>query len=164
MRHRDATQTHEEKARWEVHKSATCGFEQILEVAFNKTAAPRPLTYHLTNNSSWINKTCGVMLEKYGPTHKWQATHTHRCVSVGRSARTYIYQLCTDTGFWLEDLPWAMGNRNGLSVCVRERDRERERERERVREMCALITWWWWWWWISDIYRLMHVPSLLFFK
>ena len=33
----------------------------------------------------------------------WTPTHGH--TRVGRPAKTYIYQLCADTGYRLEDLP-----------------------------------------------------------
>ena len=57
-----------------------------------------------------------------------------------RPARTYIQQLCEDTGCSLEDLPEAMN--------------DREKWRERVRDTRAGgTTWWWWWWWW---YRLYH--------
>ena len=50
-------------------------------------------------------------------------------------ARTYIQQLCEDTGCSPEDLPGAMNNR--------------EKWRERVRDIRATsTTWWWWWWWV----------------
>ena len=49
--------------------------------------------------------------------------------SVGWPARTYLHQLCADTGCSLEDLLGAMDDRD--------RWRERERERERVREIHA---------------------------
>ena len=42
----------------------------------------------------------------------------------GRTARTYLKQVCTDTGCGLEDLPEAMDDRDELQ----ERERERERE------------------------------------
>ena len=52
----------------------------------------------------------------------------------GRPARTYIQQLCEDTGCSLEDLPEAKNNR--------------EKWRERIRDIRASgTTWWWWWWW-----------------
>ena len=52
----------------------------------------------------------------------------------GRPARTYIQQLCEDTGCSPEDLPKAM--------------KYREKWRERVRDIRASgTTWWWWWWW-----------------
>ena len=50
----------------------------------------------------------------------------------GRPARTFIQQLCDDTGCNPEDLPKAMN--------------DRETWRERVRDICASRTSWWWWW------------------
>ena len=49
----------------------------------------------------------------------------------GRPARTYIQQLCEDTGCSSEDLP--------------EEINDREKWRERVRDICASSTTWWWW-------------------
>ena len=50
-----------------------------------------------------------------------------------RQARTCIPQLCAATGYSLEDLPWAMDDRDGWW--------------ERVREIrTGRVTWWWWWW------------------
>ena len=49
-----------------------------------------------------------------------------------RPARTYIQQLCEDTGCSPEDLPEAMN--------------DREKWRERVRDIRASRTTWWWWW------------------
>ena len=54
----------------------------------------------------------------------------------GRPARTYIQQLCEDTGCCPEDLPRAMN--------------DREEWRERVRDIRATSTIWWWWWWCSS--------------
>ena len=51
---------------------------------------------------------------------------------VGRPARTYIQQLCEDTGCSPENLPEAMN--------------DREKWRERVRDIRAGGTTWWWWW------------------
>ena len=58
--------------------------------------------------------------------------------SVGQPARTYIQQLCTDTGCSLENLPEAMNDRD--KWCAR----ESERERERVKEIRARGMIWWW--------------------
>ena len=49
----------------------------------------------------------------------------------GRPARTYIQQLCEDTGCSPEDLPKAMN--------------DREKWRERARDIRANGTTWWWW-------------------
>ena len=53
----------------------------------------------------------------------------------GRPARTFIQQLCDDTGCNHEDLPKAMN--------------DRETWRERVRDTRASRTSWWWWWSVS---------------
>ena len=61
-------------------------------------------------------------------------TPTYGRAKAGRPARTYIQQLCEDTGCSPEDLPKAMN--------------DREKWRERVRDIRATsTTWWWWWWW-----------------
>ena len=63
---------------------------------------------------------------------------THGRAKAGRPARTYIQQLCEDTGCCPEDLPRAMN--------------DREEWRERVRDIRAASTRWWWWWYICIIY------------
>ena len=64
-------------------------------------------------------------------------TPTHGRAKAGRPARTYIQQLCEDTGCSLEDLPEAMN--------------DREKWREMVRDIHASSTTWWWWF----IYRIL---------
>ena len=66
----------------------------------------------------------------------------------GRPARTYIQQLCDDTGCNPEDLPEAMN--------------DRETWRERVKDIIASRTTWWWWrriplhvWWL----KIHHVSQ-----
>ena len=56
MHHMDANKTHGEKTRWELHKNAMCYFEQILKATPLKTAAVPPLTSHLKNYPSTMNK------------------------------------------------------------------------------------------------------------
>ena len=84
-------------------------------------------------------------------------TPTHGRAKAGRQARTYIQQLCEDTGCCPEDLPEAMN--------------DREKWRERVRDIRATSTTWWWWWWsmrISDfmvfLRRFWMVKFLLFYS
>ena len=75
-------------------------------------------------------------------------TSSHGLAKVGRPARTYIQQLCVDTGYSLEDIPGAMDDRDGRW--------------ERVREICASNAIWWWWimrvifckWLISSIWLI----------
>ena len=64
----------------------------------------------------------------------------HGRAKAGRPARTYIQQLCEDTGCCPEDLPRAMN--------------DREEWRERVRDIRATSAIWWWWWYI---YVHMHI-------
>ena len=62
-------------------------------------------------------------------------TPTYGRAKAGRPTRTYIQQLCEDTGCSLEDLPKAMDNR--------------EKGRERARDICAAgATWWLRWRWL----------------
>ena len=66
----------------------------------------------------------------------------------GRPARTYIRQLCEDTGCSPEDLPEAMN--------------DREKWRERVRDIRASgTTWWWWWWWFTLFTYLEKLSSFV---
>ena len=67
-------------------------------------------------------------------------TPTHGRAKAGRPARTYIQQLCEDTGCCPEDLPRAMN--------------DREEWRERFRDIRATSVIWWWWWYISSKYDL----------
>ena len=75
---------------------------------------------------------------------------THGRAKAGRPARTYIQQLCEDTGCCPEDLPRAMN--------------DREEWRERVRDIRAASTiwwwWWWWWWWRRESYQDQLISSL----
>ena len=61
-------------------------------------------------------------------------TPTYGRAKAGRPARTYIQQLCEDTGCSPEDLPEMMN--------------DREKWRERARDVRASGTTWWWWWWL----------------
>ena len=63
-------------------------------------------------------------------------TSTHGRAKAGRPARTYIQQLCEDTGCCPEDLPRAVNDRDGVA-----------REGQDIR---ATSTIWWWWWSLSS--------------
>ena len=64
MHHMDTDKTYREKARWEQHKNTKSYREQILEATPHETTAVWPLTSHLRNHPSKMNKTCGAQLEK----------------------------------------------------------------------------------------------------
>ena len=59
-------------------------------------------------------------------------TPTYDRARAGRPARTYIQQLCEDTGCSPEDLPEVMT------------DREKWRERVRCIRASGMTGWWWW--------------------
>ena len=74
-------------------------------------------------------------------------TPTHGRANAGRPARTYIQQLCEDTGCSPKNLPEAMN--------------DREKWRERVRDICASGTTWWWWWYLYKNYLALNNLQLL---
>ena len=79
-------------------------------------------------------------------------TPTYGRAKAGLPARTYIQQLCQDTGCSPEDLPEAMN--------------DREEWREKVSDIRATGTTWWWWWWFrtwpySCIYQCNTIIILL---
>ena len=78
--------------------------------------------------SSWSKLLSDVLL--------W--TLSYGQAKAGRPARTYIQQLCEDTGCNWEDLPEAMN--------------DREKWREMVRDIRAGGTTWWWWWIVGRVF------------
>ena len=74
---------------------------------------------------------------------------THGRAKAGRPARTYIQQLCEDTGCCPEDLPRAMN--------------DREEWRERVRDIRATSARWWWWWWLYIIVPIIQFIIIRYF-
>ena len=90
-----------------------------------------------------ITKTIQVRRARHA-WHRWRSkdelvsdvllwTPTYGQAKAGRPARTYIQQLCEDTGCNPEDLPEVMN--------------DREKWREMVKDIRAGGTSWWWWWW-----------------
>ena len=74
-------------------------------------------------------------------------TPSHGRAKAERPAKTYIPQLCVNTGYNLEDLPGAMD--------------KRDRWWERVRKIQAgSSSWWWWWWWHKEFYTTCMQHSL----
>ena len=105
----------------------------------NCTATYLPSHKPLSQNEQDMQDTAGEKKDKFIIDVLLQ-TPTHRCASVAQPARTYIQQILADTECHLEELPWAMDERNRLWVCVC------ERERERVMEFRAVGATWCWWW------------------
>ena len=116
----------------------------MLRAILNKSGRQHPTRHQLYGHRPPITKTIQVRRTRHAG-HCWRSrdelisdvllwTPTYGRAKAGRPARTYIQQLCEDTGCSPENLPEA---RN-----------DREKWRERVRDIRAGgMTWWWWWIW-----------------
>ena len=126
----DANKTAGEETRWQLHKNAASNPQQVLAATPHKTPTVRA---HLPP----ITKTIQVRRTRHAG-HCWRSRdelirdvllwipHTRPRKKQERPARTYIQQLCEDTGCCPEDLPRAMN--------------DREEWRERVRDIRAAST------------------------
>ena len=114
----------------------------MLRAVLNKSWRQHPSRHQLYGHLPSITKTIQVRRTRHAG-HCWRSkdelisdvllwTPTYGCAKAGRPARTYIQQLCEDTGCNPEDLPEAMN--------------DREKWRERVRDIRAGGATWWWWW------------------
>ena len=117
----------------------------MLRAILNKSWRQHPTRNQLYGHLPPITKTIQVRRTRHAG-HCWRSrdelirdvllwTPTHGRAKAGRPARTYIQQLCEDTGCCPEDLPRAMN--------------DREEWRERVRDIRATSATWWWWWWVA---------------
>ena len=119
-------------------------YTRMLQAILNKSWRQHPTRHQLYGHLPPITKTIQVRRTRHAG-HCWRSrdelirdvllwTPTHGRAKAGRPARTYIQQLCEDTGCCPEDLPGVMN--------------DKEKWRERVRDIRATsTTWWWWWWW-----------------
>ena len=117
--------------------------EKKLRAILNKSWRQHPTRHQLYGHLPPITKTIQVRRTRHAG-HCWRSSDelirdvllwnpTYSRAKAGRPARTYIQQLCEDTGCSPKDLPEAMN--------------DREKWRERVRDIRASGTSWWWWWW-----------------
>ena len=129
-------------------------YTRMLRAVLNKSWRQHPTRLQLYGHLPPITKTIQVRRTRHAG-HCWRSkdelisdvllwTPTHGCARVGQPARTYIQQLCEDTGCNPEDLPEAMN--------------DREKWRETVRDIRAGgATWWWWWWYVFTRYEVFDV-------
>ena len=125
-------------------------YTRMLRAILNKSSRQHPTRHQLYGHLPPITKTIQVRRTRHAG-HCWRSkdelisdlllwTPTYSQAKAGRPARTYIQQLCEDTGCNPEDLPEAMN--------------DREKWREMVRSICASGTIrWWWWWWLGLVFR-----------
>ena len=118
-----------------LEKKLDGNYTRMLRAILNKSWRQHPTRHQLYGHLSPITKTIQVRWIRHAG-HCWRSrdvllwTATHGRAKAGRPARTYIQQLCEDTGYCPEDLPRAMN--------------VREEWRERVRDIHATSATWWW--------------------
>ena len=124
-------------------------YTRMLRAILNKSWRQHPTRHQLYGHLPPVTKTIQVRRTRHAG-HFWRSsdelisdvllwTPTYGWVKGGGPARTYIQQLCEDTGCSPEYLPEAMN--------------DREKWRERVRDIRACGTTWWWWkmWWSCSL-------------
>ena len=123
-------------------KKLESNYTRMLRAILSKSWQQHPTRHQLYGHLPPITKTIQVRWIRHVG-HCWRSRDelisdvllwipTHGHAKAGRPARTYIQQLCEDTGCCPEDLPEAMN--------------DREKWRERVKDIHATSTTWWWWW------------------
>ena len=136
-----------------LEKKLDGNYTRMLWAILNKSWRQHPTRHQLYGHLPPIRKTIQVRRTRHAG-HCWRGrdelindvllwTHTHGRAKSGRPVRTYIQQLCEDTGYSPEDLPEAMN--------------DREKWRERVRDIRATSTTWWRWWWWSLINTIRSI-------
>ena len=131
-----------------LEKKLDGNYTRMLRAILNKSWRQHPTKHQLYDHLPPITKTIQVRRTRHAG-HCWRSrdelisdvllwTQEYGWAKAGRPARTYIQQLCEDTGCSLEDLLEAMN------------DREKWRERVRVIRADGMTWWWWWWWCIWD--------------
>ena len=117
-------------------------YTRMLRAILNRSWRQHFTKQQLYGHQPPITKTIQVRRARHAR-HCWRSrdelisdvllwTPTHGRAKAGWPARTYLQQLCEDTGYSPEDLPKAMNDREGWW--------------ERVRDICADGTTRWWWW------------------
>ena len=126
----------------------------MLRSILNKSWRQHPTGHQLYGHLPPITKTIQARRTRHAG-HCWRSrdelisdvllwTPTYGRAKAGRPARTYIHQLCEDTGCSPEDLPAVMN--------------DREKWWERVKDIRVSGTTWWWWWW--DIQKFANFVTL----
>ena len=132
-----------------LEKKLDGNYTRMLRAILNKSWQQHPTKYQLYGHLPPITKSIQARRTRHAG-HCWRSrdelvsdvllwTPAYGQSNAGRPARTYIQQLCDDTGCNLEDLPEAMN--------------DREMWRKRVRDIRAGRTTWWWWYFSKRLCR-----------
>ena len=137
-----------------LEKKLDGNYTRMLRPILNKSWRQHPTRHQLYSHLPPITKTIQVRRTRHAR-HCWRSrnelisdvllwTPTYGQVKTRLPARTYIQQLCEDTGCSPEDLPETMN--------------DREKWWERVRDICSGGTTWWWWWYKSQVLFQSNFP------
>ena len=130
-----------------LEKNLDGNYTRMLRAILKKSWQQHPTRHHLYGHLPPITKTIQARWTRHTG-HCWRCkdelisdvllwTPAYSQAKAGRPARTYIQQLCEDTGCSSEDLPEAMN--------------DWEKWRKRFRDIHASsMTWWWWWGWTQS--------------
>ena len=124
-----------------LEKKLDGNYTRMLRAILNKSWQQHPTRRQLYGYLPPITKTVQASRSRHAG-HCWRSkdeivsdvllwTPAYGQSKAGRPTRTFIQQLCDDTGCKPEDLPEGMN--------------DRETWRERVRDIRASRTTWWWW-------------------
>ena len=143
----------------QLEKKLDGNYTRMLRAILNKSWRQHSTKHQLYGHLPPITKTIQARRTRHAG-HCWRSkdelisdvllwTPAYSQAKAGRPARTYIQQLCEDTGCSPEDLPEAMN--------------DKEKWWERVRDIRASGTTWWWWYYDYGHNRLLtcHVCEWL---
>ena len=141
----------------QLEKNLDGNYTRMLRAIWNKSWRQHPTKFQLYGHLPPITKTTQFRRTRHAG-NCWrrrddlisdllQWTPTYGRSKAGQPARTYIQQLCEDTGCSPEDLPEAMN--------------DREKLRERIRDTRPGGMTWWWWWVVWNNSRLDDIYSPL---
>ena len=140
-----------------LEKKLDGNYTRMLRAILNKSWRQHPTRRQLYGHLPPITKTIQIRRARHAG-HCWRSkdelvsdvllwTPTYGQAKAGRPARTYIQQLCEDTGCNPEVLPEVMN--------------DREKWREMVKDIRAGgMTWWWWWYIYIYIYTYIYIYIL----
>ena len=125
-----------------LEKKLDSNYTRMLRAILNRSWQKHPTRRQLYGHLPPITKTIQARRTRHAG-HYWRSkdeiisdvllwTPAYGQSKAGWPARTFIQQLCNDTGCNSEDLPKAMDDRETWS--------------ERVRDIRASRRSWWWWW------------------
>ena len=136
-----------------LEKKLDGNYTRMLRAILNKSWRQHHTRHQLYGHQLPITKTIQVRQTRHAG-HCWRSrdelisdvllwTPTYGRAKAGWPARTYIQQLCDDTGYSPEDLSGVMN--------------DREKWRERVRDIHASGLTCWWWWLYIYIYIYIYI-------